>query len=108
MDAAWCSLIGVNPRDLELDHNIYHDPDIPTSVHASHADLTNETQSGVDSWLSVPGSTRTFLSTAFAGPNAGMGAIDVDMSGFGEDFQINGAVGLPGKHIERIDRIDEY
>jgi hypothetical protein len=96
MDAGWSSLIGVNPRDLELNCNAYYDHDISTSFQASHSKPSNETQSGVDSWPNVPASTGVFMSGTLAGPYLEMAAFDMNMLAQEGDFQDNGGVGITG------------
>jgi hypothetical protein len=106
MDADLCSFMGVdptmgvNPRDLQLDLNVYHDPDIFTSFHASQTELSNGIPPGGDSFPRVPASTRPSTPTALAGPNMEMGAFDGDMSAFGGDFGIDEGVGIPGKYTK--------
>jgi hypothetical protein len=85
MDDDWSSLMGVNPRDLELNCNMYYDHDISTSLQASRSTSSNETQRDVNSWP-----------ITLAGPYLEMAVFDMDMSVQGGGSQDNGGVGVTG------------
>lgn len=100
MDADWRSLglMGVDPRDLQLVHDGYHDPGIITSLQASETEVFNGTQSGGDSWPNAAPLTGTSIPSALAGPDMAMGAYDGGVSAYDGDFGIDNSLGTPGKY----------
>lgn len=53
-------------------------------------------------------STLGSIPIALAGPYLEMGPLDVDMSALDCDFQMHGAVGIPGKEMRNKSRAQEY
>ncbi|KAE9367635.1 hypothetical protein N431DRAFT_348591 [Stipitochalara longipes BDJ] len=95
MDAAWPSPMGVNPRDLELNHDVSYDHNISTSFQGPPAHSSNGTHYCYDSWPSEPAPTGSFMPIALAGPHLEIGAFDVGMPATGGDFHVNGTIGIP-------------
>ena len=64
MDAAWPSLMGVDPRDLQLNRTESYDLNISPQENSSNGIQYND-----DSWPNVQASTGGFMQTALAGPH---------------------------------------
>jgi len=88
MDAAWPSLMGVDPRDLQLNRTESYDLNISPQENSSNGIQYND-----DSWPNVQASTGGFMQTALAGPHLDIGVFDVEMPALGGNYQINGAPG---------------
>jgi hypothetical protein len=97
MDAEWSSLMGVDPKDLEINsidsvsHGVY------TYFEAPQTKPSNGSYSSHDSWPNVPPSAAGAVATAVDEPYLGMSAFDVDMSTFDPDFQMDGSVDISGE-----------
>ncbi|PMD18313.1 hypothetical protein NA56DRAFT_706920 [Hyaloscypha hepaticicola] len=104
MDAEWSSLMGVDPKDLEINsidsasHGVY------TYFEAPQTKPSNGSHSSYDSWPNVPPSAEGSMATAVDELYLGMSAFDVDMSTFDAtfdaDFQMDGSVGRSGEQQE--------
>ncbi|KAN0095534.1 hypothetical protein V8E51_016245 [Hyaloscypha variabilis] len=86
MDAAWPGLMGVDPRDLQLNRTESYDLNISPQENSSNGIQYND-----DSWPSLQASTGGFMPTALAGPHLEIGVFDVEGPAFGGNYQINGA-----------------
>jgi hypothetical protein len=101
MDAEWSSLMGVDPKDLEINNIDSASHGVYTYLEAPQTKSSNGSHSSHDSWPNVPPSAEGSMATAVDEPCLGMGAFDVDMSTFDVHIHMDGSVGISGEQQDK-------